>query len=63
MSSFITYVKESFIELRENMTWVSWDEAQKSTAAVAAFTVIFALAVFAVDKLFQGFLKNLFEIL
>ena len=45
------------------MTWVSWDEAQKSTAAVAAFTVIFALAVFAVDKLFQGFLKNLFEIL
>lgn len=63
MSSFITYVKESFIELRENMTWVSWDEAQKSTAAVAAFTVIFALAVFAVDKIFQGFLKNLFEIL
>jgi len=63
MSSFITYIKASFKELTDNMTWISWEEAQKSTAAVATFTVIFALAVFAADKLFQGFLKNLFELL
>ncbi len=63
MSSLVTYVKESFKELTENMTWVSWEEAQKSTAAVAVFTVLFALAVFAADKLFQTFLKNLFELI
>ena len=58
----LTYVKESFRELRENMTWISWEEAQKSTAVVALFTVIFAIAVFVVDKFFQTLLKHLFEL-
>ncbi|HIP48643.1 MAG TPA: preprotein translocase subunit SecE [Lutibacter sp.] len=58
----LTYVKESFRELKENMTWISWEEAQKSTAVVALFTVLFALAVFGVDKVFQTLLKQLFQI-
>ncbi len=57
-----TYVKESFKELRDNMTWISWEEAQKSTVVVAIFTVLFALAVFAADKVFQTLLKNLFQL-
>jgi len=57
-----TYVKESFRELKDNMTWISWEEAQKSTAVVATFTVLFALAVFFADKVFQSLLKNLFQI-
>jgi preprotein translocase subunit SecE len=63
MSNLVTYVKESYRELTENMTWVSWEEAQKSTAAVAAFTILFAAAVAAADKIFQIFLKNLFELI
>jgi preprotein translocase subunit SecE len=63
MSNFVSYIKESYKELTEKMTWISWEEAQKSTAAVAAFTVLFALAIFAADKLFQGFLKSLFELI
>ena len=58
----LTYIKESFRELKENMTWISWEEAQKSTAVVALFTVLFALAVFGVDKVFQTLLKQLFQI-
>jgi preprotein translocase subunit SecE len=58
----VTYVKESFRELRENMTWISWEEAQKSTAVVALFTVLFAIAVFGVDKIFQSLLKQLFQL-
>ncbi len=58
----VTYVKESFRELKDNMTWISWEEAQKSTAVVAIFTVLFAIAVFFADKVFQGLLKNLFEL-
>jgi len=58
----VTYVKESFRELKENMTWISWEEAQKSTAVVALFTVLFAIAVFGVDKIFQSALKTLFQI-
>jgi preprotein translocase subunit SecE len=58
----VTYVKESFRELKENMTWISWEEAQKSTAVVALFTVLFAIAVFAADKVFQNLLTQLFEL-
>ena len=60
--NLVTYVKESFRELKDNMTWISWEEAQKSTVVVAIFTVLFALAVFLVDKVFQTLLKNLFQL-
>ncbi len=60
--NLVTYVKESFRELRDNMTWISWEEAQKSTVVVAIFTVLFALLVFLADKVFQTLLKNLFEL-
>jgi preprotein translocase subunit SecE len=59
---FVNYVKESFTELKENVTWISWEEAQKSTAVVAIFTVIFALLVFAADKSFQNILKFIFQL-
>lgn len=59
---FVNYVKESFTELKENVTWISWEEAQKSTAVVAIFTVIFALLVFVADKSFQNILKFIFQL-
>lgn len=59
---FVNYIKDSFEELSTKMTWIPWAEAQKSTVVVAVFTIIFALAVFAVDKLFQSALEVLFQI-
>ena len=59
----INYIKESFEELSTKMTWISWAEAQKSTVVVAIFTIIFALAVFVVDKGFQSVLGQLFKFL
>ena len=59
--SVIKYVKESFEELNTNMTWLPKAEAQKSTVVVAVFTVLFALAVFAVDTFFQNGLDAFFN--
>ncbi len=59
--SVIKYIKESFEELNTNMTWLPKAEAQKSTVVVAIFTVIFALAVFAVDSVFQTGLDKFFN--
>jgi len=59
---FISYVKESFTELKENVTWISWEEAQKSTAVVAIFTVLFAILIFVADKAFQQILKSFFQL-
>ena len=51
--------KYDIIELN-NSTWTQRDEAQKSTVVVAVFTIIFAIAVFAVDYVFQLGLDNFF---
>ena len=56
----IKYIKESFEELSNHVAWIPRDEAQKSTVVVAVFTIIFALAVFAVDYVFQLGLDNFF---
>ncbi|GAB1307382.1 hypothetical protein KH5_00650 [Urechidicola sp. KH5] len=58
----VQYIKESYQELSTKMTWISWAEAQKSTVVVAIFTIIFALAVFLVDKGFQSVLSRFFEL-
>ncbi len=60
--NLINYIKDSFEELRNKVSWISWEEAQKSTVVVAGFTVLFALAVFAVDKAFQEVLTEYFKL-
>ncbi len=57
----VNYIKESYRELTEEVTWVSFAEAQKSMVVVAIFTIIFALAVFVTDKTFQSFLDKFFS--
>ena len=58
--NMIQYIKESFEELNNHVTWMPKAEAQKSTVVVAIFTILFAVAVFAVDKVFQLGLDNFF---
>jgi preprotein translocase subunit SecE len=58
----IEYIIDSFEELRNKVSWISWEEAQKSTVVVAIFTILFALAVFFVDKFFQTGLTEYFKL-
>ena len=57
---FIQYIKDSFEELNNHMTWMSRGEAQKNTVTVAAFTILFALGVAGIDYVFQLGLDNFF---
>ncbi len=59
---FIQYIRDSFKELRNEVTWIPFQEAQKSTLIVAIFTIIFSLAVFLTDKVFQNMLEKFFNI-
>jgi len=61
--NIINYIKSSFVELKDEMTWITKEEAQKSTVVVAVFTIIFALTVFVVDQFFQTGLEWFFNIL
>ena len=58
----IEYIRDSFEELSTKMTWIPFQEAQKSTVVVAIFTILFALAVFVTDKAFQNLLSEFFKL-
>ena len=59
--NFIQYIKDSFDELSNHTTWISKEEAQKTTVMVAVFTILFAVAVAAIDKVFQLGLDKFFQ--
>jgi preprotein translocase subunit SecE len=55
------YLKESYNELINHVTWTSWSEAQRLTVIVAAFSVVLALAVFGVDTVFSKAIGQYFQ--
>lgn len=60
--NFIQYIKDSFEELNKHVSWISKEDAQKTTSTVAVFTIIFALAVAGIDYVFQTGLDNFFKL-
>ena len=60
--NFIQYIKDSFDELNNHMTWISKDDAQKTTVTVAVFTILVAVAVAGIDYVFQTGLDNFFKL-
>ena len=59
----INYLRESYNELTNHVTWPSWAEAQKLTVVVAVFSIILALAVWGVDTVFSKAIKAYFELI
>ena len=42
MAGVVNYIKESFTELKNNVSWTPWAEAQSLTILVAVFSIIFS---------------------
>ena len=61
MAGIVNYVKESFEELKNNVTWPTWSEAQRLTILVAVFSIIFSLAIWGVDTVFSRVIKAYFS--
>ena len=61
MAGFVNYVKESFGELKNNVSWPTWAEAQSLTILVAVFSIIFSLAIWGVDTVFSKVIALYFE--
>jgi preprotein translocase subunit SecE len=57
----INYIKESFNELKNHVTWTTWSEVQRLTVIVAAFSVVLALLVYGIDTVFSGVISEYFE--
>jgi preprotein translocase subunit SecE len=61
MAGFVNYVKESFGELKNNVSWPTWAEAQSLTVLVAVFSIIFSLAIWGVDTVFSKVIAFYFQ--
>ena len=61
MAGFVNYVKESFDELKNNVSWPTWAEAQSLTILVAVFSIIFSLAIWGVDTVFSRVIEAYFS--
>ena len=59
MSKVTAYIKESYTELVEKVSWPTWEELQDSVVVVMIASLIIALIIFAMDLAFQT-LMNLF---
>jgi len=63
MAGIVNYIKESFDELKNNVSWPTLAEAQSLTILVAVFSIIFSLAIWGVDTVFSGIIKEYFNLL
>jgi len=63
MAGVVDYIKESFSELKNNVTWTPWSEVQSSTILVAVFSIIFSLAIWGVDTVFSKAISYYFNII
>ena len=59
MSKVTAYIKESYTELVEKVSWPTWEELQDSVVVVMIASLIIALIIFTMDLGFQT-LMNLF---
>ena len=57
----IEYIKESFEELKNNVSWPTWAQGQSLTVLVALFSIIFSLAIWGVDTVFARVVETYFN--
>ncbi|MBT8272193.1 MAG: preprotein translocase subunit SecE [Bacteroidia bacterium] len=57
----IDYIKESFEELKNHVSWPTWGEAQNLSVIVAIFSILFSLAIWGVDSVFGEVVKIYFN--
>ncbi|WP_308990827.1 preprotein translocase subunit SecE [Mariniflexile litorale] len=63
MAGIVNYVKESFGELKNNVSWPTWAEAQSLTILVAVFSIIFSLLIWGIDTVFSKLIAFYFQLI
>jgi preprotein translocase subunit SecE len=59
MANVSEYIKESYIELTQKVTWPTWRELQQSAVLVLVTAIIIALVIFGMDQII-AFVLNRF---
>jgi preprotein translocase subunit SecE len=62
MSKFTAFVKESYEELMDKVTWPQWDQLQQSTMIVLGATLFITAVVAVMDLIANGSLKFIYSL-
>ncbi len=57
------YIKNSYNELVEKVSWPSFSQLQSSTVVVMVASVIFAIVVLAMDMSFENIMAGIYKFL
>tara|TARA_B100001996_G_scaffold187765_1_gene143671 strand:- start:477 stop:671 length:195 start_codon:yes stop_codon:yes gene_type:complete len=63
MLGILRYFKESYEELKNHVSWPSFNEGIELTVLVAVFSIIFSLVIWALDSVFSRIIKEYFNLL
>ena len=63
MKKITTYIRDSYKELSEKVTWPTWPQLQQSTMIVLAATLVITFIVLAMDFVAGNGLKFVYNIL
>jgi len=63
MSAFSNFIKESYNELVNKVSWPTWSELQESSVIVLISSIIIALVVFAMDSAFSKIMELLYQLI
>jgi len=56
------YIKDSFDELFNKVTWPTWEELQNSSVVVAISSLIIALIIYLMDTVFSELMKLFYSL-
>ena len=62
-TKMIDYIKESFEELRTNVTWTSRAELQRLVSVVLLFSILFSLAIWGADTVLSRVVQFYFNLI
>ena len=59
----ITYIKDSFEELKNNVSWTERSELQRLVVVVLVFSVLFSLAIWGADTVLSRVIQFYFNLI
>ena len=62
MDKVVAFLKDSYDEIRNKVTWPKFEELQKSSTLVLVASIIFAVLVGAVDFVFQNGMQAFYDL-
>ena len=63
MATIINYIKDSFEELKNNVSWTPREELQRLTVIVLVFSILFSLAIWGADTILSRVVKVYFNLI